>query len=1071
MILKPNLSRIAVAVALAVGLAAPAIANETTSNIRGIVTSTSGTVVSNAKIVITDTRNGTSKVLTTNDTGTFSGRGLAVGGPYKIEIVDTVNGNKTLNNIFLKLGDTLNLPVQLETAQQNQEIEKIAVTGTSVSSSNYGGTGPATNFNLDDLQSAPAINRDIKDVLRADPRIHIDTTNSGAVQCAGANPRFNSLTVDGVRMNDNFGLNSNGYPTTRMPFSYDAISQVAVELAPFDVKYGGFTACNVNAVTKSGKSETSGSFFFDYTNDSMKGDSLNGRKIYNAPFNEKRYGFNVGGELVKDKLYFFVAAEKLDGVDTFDRGPVGSGSAIEVKGLTQKSYDDIKRIAKDKYGYDVGNTPTSIANNDEKLLMKLDWYINDKHRAAFTYNFNDGFSNRMADQANTNFEFDKHLYEGGAAFNSYVTQLMSDWTDEFSTEVRLGYAELQNQADPIGGIDIGEVRINVNNGTERANVYLGPDDSRHNNVLKYNTLFSKVAGTYLLGDHVLTGGFERETYDIYNLFGQKSQGEFQFGSVADFEAGIPSQVFYNNASKTNNTNDLAAEFAYAVNTLYAQDQYFIADYDVTLTYGLRYDWYTSGDVPALNQNFVTRYGFGNNQNIDGKGLLQPRIGANWLVNEDLEIRGGVGLYTGGNPNVWLSNNYQNNGVIQYNYVGDNRTLRQSLFNMKHDGTGRPLYDIPQAAIDAVTKASANSDVNVLDPNFEVPNEWKYALGMTYTLPGDYVVQADVLHTRKQDAATLVDLNHVASGKFAPDGRPLYTQKHLNAANRNQPFKDLMLTNVKGDSGKSTALSVAVSKEYDFGLNWAFAYANNKAEDVNSMTSSVAYSNYTGIAVSDTENPGAARSNYDIPHRFTLTTGYKYEFVPGYETRINMFVSRHQGKPYSFVFGNTFNGSSVAKYANGMFTTYDQDQARHLMYVPTGADDPKVIFGPTFDKEAFFKYVQANGLAKYAGQIAPRNEFDSSWVTKVDLRIEQMLPGFTANHSASAFFVIENLGNLLNDEWGILNEASFPHMVSPVDVAEIRDGKYVFSNFNNATTEREVSQQSLWTMRVGVKYNF
>lgn len=1049
--------------------ASSAFANDTTGAIRGVVSAGDG-LVPNAKVVLVDTRTGAKKEMTTNSAGSFASLGLTVGGPYTLTVTDPNTGKTETKSVMVGLGVTTQVPVSLQAA-----VETIVVTGSQLSATEFGGTGPSKTFTLTDLTELPSVNRDLKDALRVDPRVHIDTTNGNAVQCGGANPRFNSLTVDGVRMNDNFGLNSNGYPTTRMPFSYDAISQVSVEFAPFDVKYGGFTACNFNAVTKSGKDHIDGGFFYDFTSDSLKGDSLRGRSVYVAPFTERRYGVHVGAPIVAEKLYVFVAAERLEGADTFNRGAYGTGAATEVLGLLPEDLARIIQVAKTRYGYDAGAVPTSIPVSDEKLLVKLDWYLSDNHRAAFTYNFNDGFSIRMADSGNDQFELDKHMYKGGASFNSYVVQLNSDWTDALSSEFRIGYAELQNQADPLGGIDIGEVRIGTANtiGTTRntASVYLGPDDSRHDNVLNYNTTFVKAAGQYLYGDHVITAGVEQERYDIYNLFGQKSQGEFRFASVDDFELGIPSNVYYYNAAGTNNTEDLAAEFGYAITTLYAQDEWMVPDTDVTLTYGVRYDRYSSHDKPQENPFFVTRYGVSNSTNVDGKGLLQPRLGVNWAYSPEVEFRAGVGLYSGGNPNVWLSNNFQNNGVIQYNYELDNRVSRRSLFAMPHDGTGRPLYDIPEEAIQAVINGTSNSDVNALDPNFKIPREWKVALGATVELPGEFYWVTDALFTKKKESATLVDLNRIDSGRRAPDGRVIYTHQHLNS--RGQPFKDLLLTNVKGQDGTARTLSTSLSKSYDdYGIDWSLAYAYTRSEDVNSMSSSVANSNYTGMAISDTESPGVSVSNYDIPHRFTFTVGYKTEWVSGYPTSVKLFTSRHQGKPYSFVFNNTFRSNgAVDKYANTMFYTRDQDQARHLMYVPTGPDDSRVSFAPGFDTAAFFQYLADTGLDRYAGGIAPRNAIEGSWVTKMDLRIEQDLPAFAEGHASSAYLVVENLTNLLNDEWGVQKEASFPHMIRPVEVGEIRNGQYVFSKFNATEPERDVAQQSLWSIRLGVKYTF
>ena len=345
-----KIKSLALAVTLALGVSNIALAQETSSAIRGVVTTEAGSTVANATVTLTDKRNGTSRTLSTNDTGTFSARGLQVGGPYLLTVTGPEGRTETIDNVFLTLGDTQNLNVVI----QQTNVERIAVTGASISNSAYGSKSPVANFNLADLQSIPSINRDISDVVAADPRIYIDAGFARGIQCNGANPRFNSLTVDGVKMNDNFGLNSNGYPTERMPFSFDALEQVAVEFAPFDVKYGGFTACNINAVTKSGTNELKGTVFFDYTNQDMLGDKLEGMKVDRDDFNKKNYGLNVGGALVEDKLFWFAAYEKYEGADNFSRGAQDSNAGTPVAGLNQADIDRIAQIARDVYGYEVG---------------------------------------------------------------------------------------------------------------------------------------------------------------------------------------------------------------------------------------------------------------------------------------------------------------------------------------------------------------------------------------------------------------------------------------------------------------------------------------------------------------------------------------------------------------------------------------------------------------------------------------------------------------------------------------------------------------------------------------------
>ena len=1044
--------RTALAAAIAMTVSGAALAQDTSSSIRGVVTAESGTIISGATIQLRDERTGSVKTLTTNAQGTFSSRGLPVGGPYTLMVKGPNGQSQVIENVYLTLGDSETVNVVLEP----QDIETISVTGTAPTNALYGSNSPAANFNLEDLQDAPAANRDLKDVVRIDPRIYINETNAGDIQCGGANPRFNSLTVDGVRMNDNFGLNSSGYPTERMPFSYDAIEQVAVEFAPFDVQYGGFTACNINAVTKSGDNEMFGGVFFDYTNDSLQGSELEGDTINVGAFNEKRYGFNVGGAILEDKLFFFTSYEKLEGSDTFDRGPEGTGVASPVLGVSAADAERIRQIAINNYDYDPGSFPASLPVEDEKFLAKLDWYINDAHRASFTYNYNDGFSIAESDGDADELEFSNHFYERGSKFTSYVGEFFSDWTDKFSTEVRVGYSELDARVNPLGGTEFGEVQIGVNDAT----VYLGADDSRHANKLKYDTTFFKLKGTYLAGDHIISAGIEQEKYDVYNLFVQEAQGEYRFGSIDAFEAGTPSRVIYESAAGTNNPTDAAAEFSYAVNTAYVQDEYYYAPMDITFTYGLRYDWYTSSDNPVNNPLVEDLYGFSNQQNMDGQDLLQPRFGFNWFVSPQLEVRGGVGLYSGGNPNVWISNNYSNNGVTQYeaNLFGDFFAGGNTLFNIPHTGEGRPIYDIPQNLFDEVANANGEGPINTMDPNFELPNEWKYALGATYTFDNDYVLLVDFLHTEKKDAAVIYNLGLEQTGT-APDGRPIFSE--LSTDGRDQG-DDFLLTNVKGDSGSQTTVSLALNKSYDFGLDWSFAYAYNRAEDVNPMTSSVAFSNYTNLATANPQNPGVSTSNYEIPHRFTFRATYTSEIM-GYENTMTLFATRNEGRPYSFTMSDGAFGDVAY-------------QGRQLLYVPTGADDPNFVAGMDddgnpFDTQAFFDFINSQGLGEYAGGIAPRNEFNSKWWTKVDFRMEQQLPAFSSDHEASAFFVVENLGNLLNDDWGVLYEASFPRAVTVADVSINDQGQYVFESFRDPRVQSRAGAPSLWSVRVGFEYKF
>ena len=1104
-----------IAVCLLVAVPVVSQAQDTTGSMRGTITDPGGSPVAGAGIVITDTRTGTSRTTSTSGGGTFSMTGLRIGGPYTVSIQAANYANQTVTDLFVGLGDTQSFTVALST----ESIEEIVVTAQQIGAVQVA-IGPSTTFSLADLEDAPAINRDITDVVKIDSRIYVDEggNRGDSIFCGGAHPRFNSLTIDGVRLNDQFGLNSNGYPTARTPFSYDAIQQVAVELAPFDVQYGGFTACNINAVTKSGSNEFSGKVFYDYTDDSLQGDELEGTPLDLGSFTEERYGVSLGGPIIQDKLFFFGAYEKLEGVDIFARGPAGSNSAVPVAGVTQAQLDRIRQIAQTVYGYDTGDVVGSLPVEDEKFLARIDYDVNENHRIAYTYMWNDGFNIAESDGDSNEFEFSNHYYERGAELTSHAVQWLANWNDNLTTEVRISAIELDNRQNNIGDTDFGEVQVRTfgPNG-DRATVYLGADDSRHSNDLNWDTLGFKITAAYTLGEHTISGGWERDDLEVFNLFVQETEGEFEFEALCDagnpdgcidqFEAGQPDDITYENAAPSNNPNDAAAEWGYAINSLYIQDEFPLLGGDMIVVAGLRYDWYTSSDLPRENQFFFDRNGFTNADNFDGEDLLQPRLGINWQVNDMLALHGGVGLYSGGNPNVWLSNNYSNNGITQVqargNYVASGETLLPGdpggLVSAPNTGDGSPIFNVPQALFDAVGGGQTNAGVNAIDPDFEIPSALKIAFGGVVNfdagfLGDDYQFNFDYQFSQMDNAAIIRDATLEPIGTAA-DGRTLY--RNIDRADRGDGITDFgcytdatgtvldptsptcsqrlfnadyILDNTVSGDGEQQTFSIALAKSYDWGLDWMFGYTHTDAEDVSSMNSFVAFSNFAQIAVSDPNNPGSAVSNYQIPERFTLRVNFRRQFFGDNYTKFTMFASRNEGRPFSY----TFN--------DGGFTFGDVIDDRHLLYIPTGAGDPNVVFDPGFDQADFFSWLSETGLDRFAGGIAPRNTFQSPWWTKVDVKIEQEFPGFSEDHRFSAFLYIENIGNMINDDWGVLKESSFPRYQGAVtfpnsgppffnDAGIDAQGRYLFNSFSRPAAFVANPGASLWELRFGVQYSF
>ena len=306
---------------LMVGLAPTSFAAETTSSIKGNVYDEAGTPIAGASVVVEDMRTNVARPYTTNSSGAFLASGLPTGGPYKVSVNQVTSS--MVNTI--KLGEIHNLAIEVTSAMT---IEEVVVTGENVDMV-VTTAGPAATFSEFQIETSVAYNRDIVDIYTIDPRLNLDNQDDGfEINCAGKNPRFNSVTLDGVSMNDRFGLNSNGYSTAvGMPFPFDAVRQVAVELAPFDVTYGGFSACNINAVTKTGSNTWHGGIFYEFTNDNLRGDSLSLKDVewdYSTPgYTEYNWGFNFGGPIIKDKLFIFAAYEEFEKPRFLARGPAG----------------------------------------------------------------------------------------------------------------------------------------------------------------------------------------------------------------------------------------------------------------------------------------------------------------------------------------------------------------------------------------------------------------------------------------------------------------------------------------------------------------------------------------------------------------------------------------------------------------------------------------------------------------------------------------------------------------------------------------------------------------------------
>ena len=1067
MIINKRLSRIAVAVAMSVGLAAPVMAQETTSSIRGSVATETGTTFEGATIRITHVPSGTVSVTETNETGTFAARGLRVGGPYTVEISGGDFAPVKYEDLYFSLDQAFSLPAIVESTAG---IEVIEVKATQVSGAFYN-EGLGTSLGLNALNEVASIDRDITDAAELSPFAAVNVQSGGAkeLSIAGANNRFNSLTIDGVALNDRFGLNANGYPTQRSPISYDAIESLSIQTAPFDVEYNGFTGGTINAVTKSGTNEFKGSVAYYTTSDSMIGDKSEDND-FDFTFEEDTFVATFGGPLIKDKLFFFVAYDKYEETAPLNRGPVGSGALNVESDITLDDVAEVGQIVADVWGFDIGGFEKGPAE-DEKLLVNFDWNINQDHRAKFTYINTEG--NTIREQNGNNFTLPRGnvlgassaWYDRSEKVESYTAHLFSDWTADFSTQFKIASTSQATGQNSLNGAEFPSFGVFLREVDGDSNfLVIGPDRFRHGNELDQDFLQIKATAEYVTGDHIIKFGYEREDVDVNNLFAQNSEGSYYFSSIENLRNAIADELSYDNAI-TNNENDLRAIWGYTYNSLYIQDSWAVTP-DLTVDAGVRYDWYDSQGSIRENQNFIDRHGYSNTGDVDGLDVLLPRISFVWNASDDTTVRGGFGRFSGGSPGVWISNSYSNDGVIS---EGTGREGEIIVPTTPDSATGQ--Y-IPADVLAELATEAPDGSVNALHPDFEIPSTLKFSLGVAHetdipALGNDWLLSADLLVNRLENASYWYSENCENSGQVSPDGRPVYDCSRPEA---------IVVRSI--DEGDSTLLAFSASKEWntEYGRFDLFtSYTNADVNDIGYGTSSTATSNYSDFPAYDRQVPRVGTSRYETEHLFKLRFNWSKDLFEGYETKVSVFATHRSGQPYSYTFNE--NNNCLLDVGGGRCARESRnDDAGHLLYVPTGVNDP-LFAASSFDgdaaaQQAFFDYINGSELSQYAGSIAPANGDTSPYSTIVDLRIKQELPAFQKDHKLQVFFDIENVLNLLNSDWGRIERTSYEYERDVVS-ARIVDNQYEYFGLNSDSSIKnlEVLSQSVWQVQLGIKYEF
>ncbi|MFD1610427.1 carboxypeptidase regulatory-like domain-containing protein [Sphingomonas tabacisoli] len=1104
-------------------LVAPAAvqAQETTATIRGTVTN-GGSPVAGATVTAVHVPSGTRASTTTDATGAFTLPGLRVGGPFTV----SVNGNQAqITDINTVIGTPFDLPIDIAELGAASQGQDIVVTASSVARAGNVSQGPATVLTATQIQTIATINRDIRDLSVRDPFARLDDTPSGgrAVSFAGQNARYNRFTVDGVPITDNFGLNPDALPTRRSPIPLDAIGQFQARVAPYDVREGNFQGGVINAILKSGTNSFHGTGFYSYNDQNLTGDQTKSLHVTLPKFKSENYGAELSGPIIKDKLFFMIAGERVRAGTPIPEGPTDNNAGAPIPGLTQATVDQIRAIAKSKFNYETGGVLNNSDDKDDRLVARIDANLSDTQRLALTYSYTKDsikFNQNSFQTPPPGLGLESNGYISSNRLHFGVVTLNSDWSDDFSTEARVFYKDYKRGQDPILGRGFAQVRVCTaatsdrqaagGTGTTESTscpsgvpiVSFGPDISRQTNALNSNTFGALLQGRLKAEDHDIRFFTEFQTTSIFNAFLQRSAGEYYFDSIADLMAGNAQRFQYGNAVPSLDPNQAAAKFNYQLYTFGIQDNWRVTD-TFNVVMGYRYDLYGGSPNPTLNPNFVNRYGFVNNAYVSGRGLLQPRLGFDWKPTSRIAVRGGAGVFGGGTPDVYVSNSFSNTGILTNSI--DVRQANNGTFT----GTGvnatngaAILQNVNPAAIPtaantllAAGTVSTTSTTNALDPHFKLPSQLRATLSGDYTadlgpLGDEWRFGVDFFYSKVRNQVFFTDIRSVRSGLLTPDGRPRYVPVTRNAngtINFADTGTDILLTNTS--KGRSYVAVARFDKSWDFGLNIYGSFTYQDIKDQTPATSSTAGSNYLNGAFFDPNRAQYATSNDQVKYQFKYGITFDHAFFGDYKTRIALFGQTRIGHPYSYTFLDPSGGRSIVFGTTGAGTS-GTSGTRYLLYVPTGTNDPLVSYDSAATQTALDNLINSSGLKGFRGKVAPRNAFTSKWFTKIDLHLEQEIPTFLGGSRISLFADIENLGNLINHNWGQIQEFAFPYTVPVVRVACLKApvatgtapgaaaaanagdacAQYRYSNFTTPTAT-VYSKQSLYAIRVGARFTF
>lgn len=1086
-------------------------AQVTTSNMTGIVSTTEGTA-SGAVIKATHVPSGTVYSATANFAGNFNLSNMRVGGPYRVEITYAGKEPVVYEDLYLELGQPFVLNPVVGDATKTAEIAEVVLTGGG--RSNVNKTGAATNVGQKQIQELPQTSRSITEFTRLTPQANGNSF-------AGRDARYNNLQIDGASFNNGFGLSSNLLPGgNSQPISLDAIQEISVNIAPFDVTQSGFTGAGINAVTKSGTNTFHGSLYGYYNGKELNGWKINGEEIEKVTGGRITNGFTVGGPLIKDKLFFFVSAERetatganASGANLWKASQDGvSDPANNITRVKESDLIAVRNHLINRWGYDPGRYQ-GYANEAEqqgdKFLARLDWNISDQHKFAIRYNILDGTSmqvanassgpsprsswGRVSDRAMT---FENGNYGFQNKVQSLTAELNSTFNSSLSNKLLFTYSKIQDLRTTPSDTLFPFVDIWDGSATGGNYISFGTELFSYLNDV-YNDNFSIINNlTYNVGKHTVTGGVAYELQKFGNSYTRMGTGYYRYASVEDFlTTGTANEVapIMFGLTYPYANQDTYSRINFGLASAYVQDRIALTD-KFNFTVGLRAElpMYLNDLTPnpsidaleLLDQN-------GNPKNYSSgswpksRVMLSPRLGFNYDVFGDrtLTLRGGSGIFSGRVPFVWLTNMPTNAGVLQNTVEpGSYSQVAGWINNITFQPQDIYYYvnNVPAGAENvfiSTPNAGAPSSFALVDQDFKMPSVWRSSLGIDYRIPNSQVTLiSDILYTRDVNSVFQFGANRKeATARMEYADRAYYPNAasyQYNTAIGANNATVLTNTDTKGYAFSAT---VGASMRPWNGLSGSVFYTYSDAKEVSSNSGSSASSAWQGSPTVDSPNQDfLSISNYSVPHRIVANVSYD---IKATGTTIGVYYSgAHQGR-FSYYYSNDVNGDGIA---NDLMYIPTNTASMQFADITTGSGANQVVlFTADQQRAAFDQFIADNGLEEYRGQILPRNEFLMPWLNRVDVRLSQNLFKNMIQKGDKIQLTLDviNFGNMLNSDWGIQdnNVSSYGAAIlgrsgalSPNPTFQmLRSGDSLVTSPQRADSSRFTT----WSAMFGMKYTF